>query len=107
MARTLRGIGDRRGGELLAIDTLFGGMADIPAPAGFVREGTLIAGPLDSRVESCQWHKLLLRLAATPPLGTSVSVYTYADGRERTADQILALRPEDWLTGRPTPPTSS
>ena len=93
------GVATGAGGALLAIDTLFGGVAEVPAPAGFVREGTFIAGPLDSRVESCQWHKLLLRMDGAPPLGTSVTVYTYADARERTADQILALRPEDWQTG--------
>lgn len=76
------------------------GVAKLPAPLGFLKEGTYISQPLDSEIERCQWHRMRLDLVGGVPTGTSVSVQTYSSADMQTIDQILALEEEDWETNQ-------
>lgn len=57
--------------------------------------GTWIAGPLDSALHRCQWHRIELDLGALPP-GSRVGISTYTDGRERTLGDVLAVPDTLW-----------
>ena len=62
--------------------------------------GRLISGPLDSGIENCQWHKILADFSGDIPLGTSVSIWTYAAATNLSLEEIRQLAPEDWQTGQ-------
>jgi phage tail-like protein len=56
--------------------------------------GTLVAGPLDSRIYRCEWHRVALEL--TLPEGTAVSVSAFTAEAERPIEEVLALPEERW-----------
>ncbi len=60
-------------------------------------EGTSLSGPLDSNRYHCQWHRV--RLNATVPGGTSISVATFTSETQKPLEEILRLPQEQWVTG--------
>ena len=62
--------------------------------ATYVPEGTLVAGPLDSRIYRCEWHRVALDV--TLPEGTAVSVSAFTAEAERPVAEVLALPEERW-----------
>ena len=62
--------------------------------ATYEPEGTLVAGPLDSRIYRCEWHRVALDV--TLPEGTAVSVSAFTAEAERPVAEVLALPEERW-----------
>jgi phage tail-like protein len=91
--------GDVRG-HLFSVGGESGSVAEIPSPKGFKKSGTYISRPLDSHIERCQWHKILLDFENDIPIGTSVTVWTYTSEDEQSPEKILDLQDEEWQTGQ-------
>lgn len=87
-------------GHLFAIDGGQGGIVEIPSPVGFEKSGYYISRPIDSQIDRCQWHKVLLEFATEIPIGASITVWTYTSQDSRTMDDISALPDEEWKTGQ-------
>ena len=71
-----------------------------PEPAGaalYCPSGTWISEPLDSRVFSCQWHRIEAELSDLPA-GTKVVFSTYTDNQMCPMPEILALPAQLWET---------
>lgn len=85
-------------GNLFTVGSHVSGLAEVKAPSGFVKDGTLISGPFDSDIENCQWHKILIDFEKEIPTGTSVTVWTYTSETKQKLEEILALEDEDWQT---------
>lgn len=66
-------------------------------PSEYSTRGTWIAGPLDSLIHRCAWHRVQLRLGRLPA-GARISLSTFTDARERTVADVLALPEELWAT---------
>jgi phage tail-like protein len=66
-------------------------------PPEYRTRGTWIAGPLDSAIHRCPWHRVQLELGRLPA-GARISVSTVTDARERTVEDLLALPEELWAT---------
>jgi phage tail-like protein len=62
--------------------------------ASYEPEGTLVAGPLDSQIYRCEWHRVALDV--TVPEGTAVSVSAFTAEAERPVAEVLALPEERW-----------
>jgi phage tail-like protein len=75
------------------------GVAKIPPSTKFEQKGTYFSRSLDSNIYQCQWHKILLDIAAIPT-GTSIEVWTYTSEEELESADIQALPDEDWQTGQ-------
>lgn len=90
-------------GDLFAIGTDSESISKVPAPTGFVQSGYLLAGPLDSDLEQCQWHRLVLSYAQDIPLATSLRVWTFAADNEKPLAEIAGLSEGDWQTGQINP----
>lgn len=86
------------GGRIFAVGGELGKVTEIPHSQGWEMSGTYISQALDSGIERCQWHKILLNLATEIPLGTSLTLSTYTS--ETKLEDILALEAEDWQTGQ-------
>ncbi len=69
----------------------------IPTAGAFVATGTLLTQPLDSRTESCQWHRIQVK-GSVPP-GTSLKIETVA-----TPDAATAPPDQAWQTALVSPP---
>jgi phage tail-like protein len=71
------------------------------AGGGVAKAGSLLTTRLDSGVDRCVWHKVLMRLALPLPSGARVTVWTYStnDAGVTTADVAL-LGPDEWRTGQ-------
>lgn len=87
-------------GKLLTVGSPVGGIAEIPPPSQFIKSGSFISLPLDSKIESCQWHKLLVNYSQQLPTGTSVTLWTHTSESELTPVEIQSLKDEDWQTGQ-------
>jgi phage tail-like protein len=85
-------------GDLIAVGGDLG-VAKIPPSTKFEKKGTYFSRSLDSNIYKCQWHKILLDIAAIP-IGTSIKVWTYTSEEELKAVDIQALQDEDWHTGQ-------
>jgi len=66
----------------------------------FEKHGVYISRAMDSDIDRCQWHKILLDGAAEIPTGASVTVWTYTSEIERTSEDISALDDKSWHTGQ-------
>ncbi|MFB2881588.1 phage tail protein [Floridanema aerugineum] len=84
-------------GDLIAIGE--DGVAQLSPSKGFEKEGMYVSSCLDSAIERCQWHKIVLETDLIPT-GTSFKVWTYASDYERSPDEIAALSTADWQTGQ-------
>jgi phage tail-like protein len=82
------------------------GEAEPAGPRSYVIAGRWIggpraagghAGPFDSEIERCQWHRIELELEL--PAGTAFVIRTYADDRLRAPAEIAALPDELWSPG--------
>jgi phage tail-like protein len=85
-------------GDLIAVGGDLG-VAQIPPSTKFEPKGIYFSRSLDSNIYQCQWHKILLDIAAIPT-GTSIEVWTYTSEEELEAIDIQALQDEDWQTGQ-------
>jgi phage tail-like protein len=85
-------------GDLIAVGGDLG-VAQIPPATKFKKTGTYFSRSLDSNIYKCQWHKILLDIAAIPT-GTSIKVWTYTFEEDLPASDIAALQAEDWHTGQ-------
>ncbi len=86
-------------GHSLAVGSEVGGLAELTVSKRFETSGTFISLPLDSGIESCQWHKIQLEFAADIPVGTSVTVWTHAADTEYSAEEVNAIAADEWQTG--------
>jgi phage tail-like protein len=78
---------------------LAGDPAQPPLAAGvarYEREGEFIAGPLDSRLHRCQWHRVVVR--ADLPEGTSLTIGTWTAEAPPPAGDVAALPESAWAT---------
>ncbi len=87
-------------GHSLAVGSEVGGLAELTASKQYETSGTFISLPLDSGIESCQWHKIQLEFAADIPVGTSITVWTHTADTQQTAEEVNALTADDWQTGQ-------
>src|SRR5581483_3804113 len=73
---------------------------DRPAPAAplYVHEGLWIAGPLDSEIYRCQWHRIILR--GCVPAGAQLRLSTYTSETEQPVAMLLDAE-ELWETRQP------
>jgi len=58
-------------------------------PAPFLTSGTYLSRALDSRIRSCQWHRVILH--GHVPAGTHVKVETFTADEEYDADQVAGF----------------
>jgi phage tail-like protein len=93
------GLASTTEGEIFGVGPK-GGLAALQPPTAYVAEGTYLSRALDSDVENCQWHKLVLPEPSKIPAGTSVTVKTYTAPVELTLGEVQALDPEAWLTNQ-------
>lgn len=63
----------------------------------YQREGSYLAGPLDSERYRCQWHRV--RLSMSIPEGTSISVATFTAETQKPLEEIQRLSQEQWAIG--------
>lgn len=87
--------GDPHGHLLALVD---GSLAHFRASAGFVRGGSYHSQALDSAIEGCQWHRVLLDCAL--PAGTAITVWTHTAEVPLDAAELRELREGDWQTGQ-------
>ena len=82
-----------RSGNAIVVD---GGrrVCTLDRAATYEPEGTLVAGPLDSRIYRCEWHRVALDV--TLPEGTAVSVSAFTAEADRPVAEVLALPEERW-----------
>lgn len=66
-------------------------------PPRFRRHGVWIAGPLDSAIYRCQWHRIQLELTALPP-GSRLQISTTTVGETTTVDAMRALPADLWAS---------
>jgi len=62
----------------------------------FEPEGFVYAGPLDSGIFRCEWHRVLL--AARVPHGTAINVDTLTSEAEKPLAEVVSLPEERWGT---------
>lgn len=83
--------------DKMVIDT-----ENIPEPKeeeiDYLENGYFYSEALDSKKYKCQWHKILLD--ADIPLGTSVTVQTYAAGTKKDFLEIKNLNETFWQTNQ-------
>lgn len=83
-------------GNLLAV--VDGSLAHFRASAGFARSGGYHSQALDSAIEGCQWHRVVL--ACTLPADTAISVWTHTAELPLEADELHDLPEAAWQTGQ-------
>ncbi|MFC6705781.1 phage tail protein [Flexivirga alba] len=71
--------------------------ANAPAVPAWLTSGTVVIGPLDSLIDGCTWHRVLLR--ATLPEHTGVQVWTHTAGTVLPTVQLTALPESAWSGG--------
>lgn len=86
-------------GDLIAVGGDLGGAAQLSPSTRFEPQGTYFSHALDSLIDRCLWHKILLETNPIPT-GTSVRVWTYTSDTELSPTEIAALSPADWQTGQ-------
>lgn len=79
-------------------------VAPLPARHPYLIGGSVILGPLDSRIDNCVWHRVILH--AGLPAGCSVTVRTFTAHAELPSSYILGLDESAWRT-RMTAPGST
>jgi phage tail-like protein len=99
LSGTCMGMAVDQDGNPIAVGPQFG-VASLPAPLGFLKEGTFITQPLDSDIEKCQWHQIKLDLVNGIPPGTSIKVSTYSSAELLTLAEIQSLSKDDWETNQ-------
>jgi len=77
------------------------GVAVTQEPQQLESGGVVVSGPLDSQIEKCQWHRLMLAFQNGIPLGTSVTVSTYTAADKLEDDEVKALANDDWTSAEP------
>jgi phage tail-like protein len=87
-------------GHSWAVGNEVGGLAELVSSKCFESAGTFVSKPLDSEIEHCQWHKVVLNFASEIPVGTSITVWTHTADTKQSAEEINALTPGDWQTGQ-------
>lgn len=65
--------------------------------AAYPASGTFIAGPLDSKIYKCIWHRVVL--SGTVPQGAAVRVDTFTSEASKTPEEIESLSANHWATG--------
>jgi phage tail-like protein len=85
-------------GEHLIVVTGEGHVAQITNAMQFEPKGTYVSHALDSGIDQCAWHKLILE--SSIPTGTRITVWTYTAELDWSPADIAALQPEDWQTGQ-------
>jgi phage tail-like protein len=83
-------------GSLVVTGSGVSGVALVAEQQQLEERGSLICGPLDSQIEKCQWHRFMLGLADGIPVGTSVTVSTYAAEDTLRDDDVKALADDEW-----------
>ncbi len=76
-----------------------GRVSQIVPTTQFEPKGTYVSQVLDSGIDQCAWHKLVLETTAIPT-STRFTVWTYTAEVDWSPDEIAALSPEDWQTGQ-------
>ena len=66
--------------------------------AAYPTSGVFIAGPLDSRIYRCLWHRVVI--GGDIPQGAAVRVDTLTSESTRSVDEILSLPANRWATGQ-------
>ena len=69
-----------------------------PSPPAhpYLLSGSVVLGPLDSRLDGCVWHRVLLR--GSVPSGCSVTVRTFTAHTELPASEVLSGPDSAWST---------
>jgi phage tail-like protein len=93
------GIAVDTSGELIAVGEDGGGVAQLSPSNRFEKEGIYLSIALDSGIDRCQWHKIVLETDSIPT-GTSFKVWTYVSDDERSPAEIESLSAADWQTGQ-------
>lgn len=88
------------GGNIIAADSIGGGVAWVPPPTGFEKSGSYITKALDSGIDRCQWHKIELELDGPIPNGAAITFWTYTSQVKMTDGDIAALADDEWHTGQ-------
>lgn len=76
-----------------------GSVSKIIPTTQFEPKGTYLSQALDSGIDHCVWHKLVLETTDIPT-GTRFTVWTYTAEVEWSPEEIATLSPEDWQTGQ-------
>jgi len=79
-----------------------------PGPVPYQYSGSWLAAPLDSKIDNCQWHRVVVSLLDLPP-GATVTVYTTTSNTPTLPATIAALQLYAWdfagtVTGKSLPP---
>jgi phage tail-like protein len=85
------------GGDPLLTVPSGGQVIHLEGARSFATRGRLLSEPLDSHLEGCQWHRVVLR-GSVPP-GGSVTVHTFCSELERDPDQVAELPESAWAGG--------
>jgi phage tail-like protein len=85
-------------GDILITGGGVDGVGVVKEPEKLEEVGVIIAGPLDSQIENCQWDRLFLSFQNGIPLGTSVTISTYTAAEEVDAFAVEALADDDWTS---------
>lgn len=85
----------RKGAPLLADGTQ--SVCHMEPAAAYPARGTFIAGPLDSKIYRCDWHRVVLN--GNVPPGSAVRVDTFTSESSKTTDEVTGLPDSRWSTG--------
>lgn len=86
---------DRNGAPLLADGAQ--SVCQMEPAAAYPASGTYIAGPLDSRIYKCVWHRVVL--CGGVPQGAGVRVDTFTSEASKSTAEVLSLPESRWATG--------
>ena len=92
------GIAFTPGGDPLLTIAGAGQVIHLEGARAFARRGRLLSEPLDSHVESCQWHRVAL--GGSLPTGGAVTVHTYTSELPRDPEQVAELPEGAWAGGQ-------
>jgi phage tail-like protein len=73
-------------------------LAPLPAVQRYERVGTVVIGPLDSLIDNCLWHRVILR--GSLPDGGRVEVATFTSHVELPRSEIDLLPSYSWETNQ-------
>ncbi len=85
----------RKGVPLLADGTQT--VCQMEPATAYPVKGAFIAGPLDSKMYKCDWHRIVLN--GNVPAGSAIRVDTFTSESSKTTDEIAGLPESRWSTG--------
>lgn len=88
------GLGFTADGDPLVVSGPAGAIVALAGPCTFAPEGRLVAGPLDSGIAGCQWHRVVLD--GCVPDATTVLVQTYTDDQLLDDEDLSTVAEDRW-----------